>query len=189
MDKDIMIMTRKHSPNNGRVIVGLILIVAIIAILFLAYWFLPVRTFTYEANGQQIFSIKYPLRFSGTVTAYSDYIDIGKSKEVKGDPLIHFIYSSGAATTNDQSYASFTSCADLDKNEPYADSPDYIAGYKSQQIDGKTVCYLDYEQTMDSDARAAIILNPTPVGVLSILYPKDESFQANLMLETMKFNQ
>jgi hypothetical protein len=164
-------------------------IISVIFIGFLIYWFVPLQTCTYSSPaGQNIFSIKYPLRFSKTCVKSGEYLDVGKSNEVSDmGILIHFIYSGTSTFGNDVSYSTVTNCADLEKNDPYQGTPMFVKGYTSKKINNKTICYLTNDQNLDSiNTRAQIILNPSPIGVLSVLYPKKDKFQAELMLNTIQ---
>ncbi|MEI6498444.1 MAG: hypothetical protein WCO23_00590 [bacterium] len=182
--------------------VGFIVLISL-CLLGLAYWYLPIKTYTYESSGQKIFSIRYPLRFNGAINQSGDsslgsFLDIGTAEQLDMSiDLIHFVYSSANATFNTKangdgeelSYSKINNCADLEKYDTYHDTygSSYINGYKSRQIDGRTLCYLNNDQALDAtNTRGDLILNPKPEGKLSVLYPKNESFQVNLMLNSIK---
>jgi len=161
----------------------------IIALVFVCYWFLPVRRYTYTVNGQKIFSIGYPLRFSGKIVANGDYLDLGTSKNSDSGVLIHFIYLSPDSLFGEPEISpeAVTSCNDLAAHDLDKEDPSYVTGYTSQVVDGRTLCFMNNDQVLEPDNDlGTLILNPAPKGVLSVLYSDADSFEAKMLVRSIQ---
>ncbi len=186
----------KSTVNPLRIIKITFLCIIALLVVFGVYWFLPLERYNYSVNGQKIFSIGYPFRFKNTINKFGDFLDIGKtSQDGVNNVVLHFIYDSGSNTFNSEpdgtgseiSYDKIKSCADLVKYDVYRNTQGYISGYKSSQINGRTICYLNNDQVMEPENTSGLLIfNPKPIGVMSVLYPKYESFQAKLMLHSIR---
>jgi len=198
---------KKGKPSKlsrgKKVLITISALVLLIVIIGLALWYLPICRTTYTSNGNRIFSIGYPLRFKTTISQYGDdeyggYFDIGKSSNSPDNgEMIHFLYNSNksmfSTDANDNaspelSYSVIQNCDDAENYYIYRWVDGYTKGYTSKIYSGRTLCLLDYDQAMEPGiTHGEFVLNPTPGGVMSIIYSKKDAATVELILRTIKF--
>ena len=179
-------------------------LVLVLAIVSLAFWYLPIYRFTYSSNGKKILSFRYPLKDKNTIDVnsneYGGLLDIGSSPNsiyTGGTSLIHILYMNNKSTftTNlnanpleELSYSMIKNCDDFEKYYLDRSNDGYQKGYTTKNYDGRTMCLLDWDAKMQPDVvLGEIVLNPKPEGVMSVLYAKEDSRKAESILNSLRF--